>query len=145
MATFIEYGETIEGDSVDILVRKWVPGSIVKLAAVKKNMYRYSSDRNSNATISKAHTVSEDPEIIEATKSYHRTVGDKLQCDGMKVYVDCIRRITVKPDEGASHRHGANFASTHNHTIATISTPLACLQKAIAANERKLLNKNSNQ
>ena len=43
MGTFIEYGETIEGDSVDIQVRKWVPGSIVKLAAVKKNMYRYSS------------------------------------------------------------------------------------------------------
>lgn len=41
MATFIEYGETIEGDSVDIQVRKWVPGSIVKLAAVKKNMYNY--------------------------------------------------------------------------------------------------------
>ena len=145
MDTFIEYGETIEGDSVDIQVRKWVPGSIVKLAAVKKNMYRYSSDRNSNATISKAHTVPEDPEIIEATKGYHRTVGDKIQCDGMKVYVDCVRRITVKPDEGASHRHGANFATTHNHTIATISTPLSCLQKAIAANERKLLNQNSNQ
>lgn len=63
----------------------------------------------------------------------------------MKVYVDCVRRITVKPDEGASHRHGANFASTHNHTIATISTPLACLQKAIAANERKSLNQNSNK
>ncbi len=145
MATFIEYGETIEGDSVDIQVRKWTPGSIVKLAAVKKKMYRYSSDRNSNAAISRAHTVSYDPDIIEATKDYHRAVGDKLQCDGMKVYVDCVRRITVKPDEGASHRHGANFASTHNHTIATISTPLACLQKAIAANERKLLKQNSNQ
>ncbi len=145
MATFIKYGDTIEGDGVDIQVRKWIPGSIVKLAAVKKNMYRYSSDRNSSATISKAHKVSDDPEIIVATKAYHRAVGDSLKCDGMKVYVDCMRRITVRPDEGASHRHGANFASTRNHTIATISTPLSCLQKAIVTSERKLLNKNNNQ
>lgn len=138
MATYIKYGETIEGDAVDIQVRKWTPGTIVDLPSVKKKMYRYSSDRNSQAIVKKAHIVSDDPEIIEATKDYHRGIGDTLSCDGMKVYIDSFKQIKVKPDEGASHRHGANFASTSNHTIATISTPLVCLQKAIAEKDAEV-------
>ena len=137
MAKFIKPGETIEGDSVGIQVRKWVPGSIVFLAAVKKRMYRYSSSRNSSAIVCKERLISGDPEIASATANYHRNVGDELECFGMKVYMDCNRRIKVESDEGASHTHGAIFATTDKHTIASISTPLACLQKAISDKERK--------
>lgn len=137
MAKFIKPGETIEGDSVGIQVRKWVPGSIVFLAAVKKRMFRYSSSRNSFAVVNKVHPISGDPEIAAATVNYHRNVGDELECFGMKVYIDCNRRIKVESDEGATHTHGAIFATTDKHTIASISTPLACLQKAIADKERR--------
>lgn len=137
MTKFIKQGETIEGDSVGIKVRKWVPATMVFLAAVKKRMFRYSSSRNSSAVVIKTHLVPDDPEIVSATESYHRNVGDELECFGLKVYIDCNRRIKVESDEGATHTHGAIFATTDKHTIATISTPLACLQKAIADKERK--------
>jgi len=140
MATYIKAGDTIEGDKVDIDVRKWTPSIIVENPSVKKRMYRYSTDKNSKARILKTHIVDNDPEIIEATKDYHREVGDELSCDSMKIYVDSLRKITPKVEEGATGRHGANFVTTDKHTIATISTPLANLQKAIAAkDEQKLL------
>lgn len=139
MAKFIKYGETIEGDSIGIQVRKWVPSTIVFLASVKKRMFRYSSSRNSTAIIQKEHVVSDDPEVVEATKGFHRNIGDELECFGMKVYVDSNRKIKTESDEGATHTHGAIFATTDKHTIATISTPLACLQKAIADKEQQEL------
>lgn len=137
MAKFIKEGDTIEGDSVGIQVRKWVPSTVVFLASVKKRMFRYSSSRNSSAVVKKTHIVANDPEIVAATESFHRTAGDELECSGMKVYVDSVRKIKVKSDEGATHTHGAIFATTDKHTIATISTPLSCLQKVIANRERE--------
>lgn len=137
MAKFIKEGDTIEGDSVGIQVRKWVPSTIVFLACVKKRMFRYSSSRNSSAVVKKTHVVANDPEIVAATASFHRITGDELECSGMKVYVDSLRKIKVKSDEGVTHTHGAIFATTDEHTIATISTPLSCLQKAIADKERE--------
>ena len=139
MAKFIKPGDTVEGDSVGIQVRKWVPGSIVFLAAVKKRMFRDASSRNSSAVVKKTHLVSDDPDVVKDTMNYHRNVGDELECFGMKVYVDCNRRIKVVPNEGATHTHGALFATTDKHTIATVSTPIACLQKIIAEKEREEL------
>lgn len=141
MTKFIKQGETIEGDSIEIQVRKWVPSTIVFLASVKKRMFRYSSSRNSTAIIQKNHVVSDDPEVAEATKDYHRNVGDVLECYGMKVYVDSNRKIKTESEEGATHTHGAIFATTDKHTIATISIPLACLQKAIAVKDQQELEK----
>lgn len=136
MAKFIKQGDTIEGDSVGIQVRKWTPSTLVFFPPVKKRLFRYSSSRNSSAIVNKVHIVADDPEIIEATKDYHRCAGDELECFGMKVYVDSPRKIRVVSDEGATHTHGAIFATTEKHTIATISTPLSCLQKAIAEKEQ---------
>ena len=100
-------------------------------------MFRYSSSRNSAAVVKKTHIVADDSDVKIATKDYHRNVGDELECSGMKVYVDCVRRIKTESDEGATHTHGAIFATTNNHTIAMISTPLACLLKAIAVKEEQ--------
>lgn len=136
MTKYIKQGDTIEGDCVGIQVRKWTPSTMVFLSPVKKRMYRYSSSRNSSAVVNKTHIVPDDPEIIAATLNYHRSVGDMLECSGMKVYVDSPRRIRVVADEGATHTHGANFASTDKHTIAIVSTPLSCLQKVISDKER---------
>ncbi|MBQ9398779.1 MAG: hypothetical protein IJU08_09840 [Bacteroidales bacterium] len=135
MAKYIKAGDTIEGDSVGIRVRKWTPASIVDVPTVKKKMYRYSSSRNSYAVVKNAHEVSRDPEIVLATQSFHREVGDEVECSGMKVYVDSKRRIKVVSREGATHTHGAIYATTDKHTIATVSTPLANLLKAIAKQE----------
>lgn len=136
MAKFISQGDTIEGDSVGIQVRKWTPSALVFFSPVKKRMYRYSSSRNSSAVIKKVHIVANDPEIIKATKDYHRGVGDELECSGMKVYVDCPRRVKVVSDEGATHTHGAIFVTTDKHTVAMISVPLSCLLKVIAEKEQ---------
>lgn len=144
MAQYIKHGETIEGDSIGIQVRKWVPSTIVYLASVKKRMYRYSSSRNSWAVVRATHVVENDDDVKKATENFHRNVGDELDCFGMKVYVDCNRRIKTESDEGASHTHGAIFATTSNHTIATIATPLACLQKAIANKEQQEIAVNEN-
>lgn len=142
MATYIEPGETIEGDAVDISVRKWTVGTLVEHPVVKKKMMRYSSDWNSKAKIAKVHVVSdsEDPEVVEKTKDYHRQVGDALNCDSMKVYVDNKRVIREKHEGGTTHRHGSGSVSTSDHTIATISTPLANLQKKIAESEKQTLD-----
>lgn len=135
MAKYIKAGDTIEGDSVGIRVRKWTPATIVDVPSVKKKMYRYSSSRNSSAIVKESHEVSEDPDVVLATQDYHREIGDELECSGMKVYVDSKRKIKVESREGATHTHGALYATTDKHTIATISTPLANLQKAIAEQE----------
>lgn len=131
MAKYIKAGDTIEGDSIGIRVRKWTPATIVDVPSVKKKMYRYSSSRNSTAEVKESHEVTKDPEIVAATQGYHREVGDKIECWGMKVYVDSKRKIKVESKEGATHTHGAIYATTDKHTIATISTPLANLLKAI--------------
>lgn len=142
MAKYIKEGDTIEGDAVDIQTRNWIPATIVFHNAVKKRMYRYSANRNSKATITATHVVADDESVIESTMNYHRELGDELECFGMKVYVDNKRRERFTTDEGVTHTHGAMFISTNNHTIAVISTPLACLLKAIAEKENNQINNN---
>lgn len=146
MSKFIQYGDTIEGDGVYIQVRKWEPTSIVEHSPVKKRMYRYKTSRNSYAEVKKEHVVSEDPDVITATINYHRVVGDQLECSGMSVYVDCVRKLRMSVTEGVTHTHGANYTTTNCHTIASISTPLQNLERAIAEKEKKknLLNKDIN-
>ena len=137
MTVFIKAGDTIEGNEVRVQTRKWTPGSLVRHAAVNKQMMRYSADRNSSAEVIKASPQPESPKIKEATASYHREVGDSLTCDSMKVYVDNKRMIRTEHVGGVTHRHGAQIVETKDHTIATISTPLENLQKKIAENEHK--------
>ena len=132
MAKFINPGETIEGNSVGIQTRKWVPSTIVVHPVVKKRMYRYSTNLNSNATVRELRELPADAELAEATKGYHRNLGDELECFGMKVYVDSFKKEKESVDEGVAHTHGAIFVTTEKHTIATISTPLSCLMKVIA-------------
>lgn len=138
MAKFINPGDTIEGDSVEIQTRNWVPGTIVFLPEVKKRMYRYSANRNCNAVVRETHSVAADEEIIEATNIYHRDAGDELECFGMKVYVDNKRKEKVTVDEGVTHTHGAMFITTDKHTIAKISTPLSCLLKSISEGRHEI-------
>ena len=137
MTVFIKAGDTIEGNEVRVQTRKWTPGSLVRHAAVNKQMMRYCADRNSSAEVKKTFPEPNDPKIKEATASYHREVGDSLTCDSMKVYVDNKRVIRTEHVGGATHRHGAQVVETKDHTIATISTPLENLQKKIAENEHK--------
>lgn len=132
MAKYICPGDTIEGDAIEVVARKIVPTSAVKRSDVKKTMFGYYTDKNSWAKVTKTHIPDEDEDIINATVNYHRSVGDELECDGLKVYADQRRPVRINHTEGVTASHGANYASFTIHTIARIQTPIQSLQKAIA-------------
>lgn len=134
MAEFIAPNETIEGNAIDVVARKIMPTLAVWRSDVEKTMFGYYTDYNSTAVVIKTHEhlENEKTEIKNNTKNYHRLVGDTLKCDKLKIFSDSLRPVRITHNEGESHRHGANYASFTCYTIATITTPLKNLEKAIS-------------
>ena len=128
---YYNFGDTVEGECVDVQVRKWVPCALVKHPIVNKIMMRYKTDRNSQAVVISPLNMDNCYSTNEVSSKYHRNVGDGIKCDGMTVYVDCKRTLSVKHEGGVTHRHGAGCLSIRFHTIATISTPLSNLKSLI--------------
>lgn len=123
MAKYIDVGDTIEGNSIYFMVRKWTFRGLKKHPITDKTMTLYVSDKNSTAEIMESRPEPEDDDLKSKTAHFHREIGDILQADALSIFIANKRKITPKVDEGASHRHGAQFVATKDHTISEIKVP----------------------
>lgn len=141
MAVFNNLEDTIEGEAVDC------DGKVIRLQGAKKHpltkktMILYTTDRTSHAVVRKAGKEPEDDDIKEITSHFHRSVNDKVTGDALSVYTDLKANLkieTIHGKEGASHRHGTQFASIREHTIATVKMPLQNLMKKLGFSNNTL-------
>lgn len=131
MATYNNVGDTIEGLAFGGDTRRWQPKGLVKHPKLAKTMKLYSCDRNSHVEITKVKTEPEDEAIKEATKDFHRDLGDKLTADAIELYLESKGKVSTHVEEGVTARHGATLFSTKGHSVATIRTPLQNLLKKL--------------
>ena len=73
----------------------------------------------------------EDDSIKEATKDFHRNLGDALTADAVELYLEFKGKVSTHVEEGVTARHGATIFSTKGHSVATIRTPLQNLLKKL--------------
>ena len=138
MNKYINLGDTIEGNSVSFEIRKWIFKGLKKHPITQKRMTLYTSDKNSNAEVITGREEPEDEELKQKTSHFHRNVGDTLQADALTIYVDNIRKIKPSVSEGATHRHGAQYTTTKDHTISHIKVPLANFNKILGFSNNEI-------
>lgn len=131
MAIYNNVGDTIEGLAFDGDTRRWQAKGLVKHPKLAKAMKLYSCDRNSHVEISKVMDEPEDDSIKEATKDFHRNLGDALTADAVELYLEFKGKVSTHVEEGVTARHGATIFSTKGHSVATIRTPLQNLLKKL--------------
>ncbi len=147
MAVFNNIGDTIEGQAVDCDGKAFYIQGLKKHPITKKTMKLFTTDRTSHAVVRVAGIVPEDEKLRKATGSFHRDVDDKVTGDALSIYMDLKsspRIETLHGKESASHRHGTQFMSVRNHTIATIKMPLHNIMKNLGfINYNKIRNKDA--
>ena len=104
-------------------------------------MALYVTDRNSTAEIVKCRPEPTEQPLKNQTAHFHRAIGDILQADALSIYVDQIRQIRPTVKEGASHRHGASYVHTQDHTIAEIKVSLEVFKKLLGYSNNVQLKK----
>ena len=104
-------------------------------------MTLYVTDRNSTAEIVKSRPEPTEQSLKKETAHFHRAVGDILQADALSIYVDQIRQIRPVVKKGASHRHGASYVQTQEHTIAEIKVSLEVFKKLLGYSHNVQLEK----
>lgn len=130
MAKFVKTGDTIEAEHTNAHSRKIEWKGPRRHPITNELMMLYECDRNSFAEVVKECT----DETREETAHFHRCLGDKLEADGISVYIKSKRKTRVVVDEGVSARHGAQFIYLRERNISTIKTPLSCLRKCLGLN-----------
>lgn len=141
MAVFNNIGDTIEGQAVDCDGKAFYIQGLKKHPITKKTMKLFTTDRTSHAVVREAGIVPEDEKLRKATEFFHREVEDKVTGDALSIYIDfksSPRIETLHGKESASHRHGTQFMSVRNHTIATIKMPLHNLMKKLGFSNNKI-------
>lgn len=139
MAVFINPGDTIEGNAIDFVAKAWRKTGPIEHPLTKKTMYRYTTDRTSTATITKACPSPTDDDIKAATEHYHREEGDQLKADALEIFTEGVRPMKVTVLGGVSGRHKSQVASSTTHTIATIKTPLSTYIHLLGYTSRKMI------
>lgn len=139
MTVYENVNDTIEGQKVDCVTRRFERKGLKRHPAYDKVMFVFSCDRNSSAEVVEAVPA----ELAEApgTEFFHRMVGDCLKCDAMSVYVNQKKPVVPVVKEGVSGRHGASLIHTTNHTIASIKVPLQNVMKRLALGEQDKIEK----
>lgn len=140
MAVYNNVGDTIEGEAVDFDGRFIHLQGAKKHPLTKKNMKIYTTDRNSHAVVMKDGKESNDTSIKNATKHFHRNKNDKVTADALSIYTEIKARVNVETIHGksASGRHGTQYASVNDHTIATVKIPLQNLLKQLGLSNNTL-------
>lgn len=144
MPVYNNLGDTIEGEAVDCDGKAFYSQGIKKHPITRKAMRLYTTDRTSHAVVRIAGIIPEDEKLKEATRYFHRNVDDKVTGDALSIYTDLkssIKIETLHGKESASHRHGTQFASIRNHTIATVKMPLQNLMKRLGLSNNLLTEK----
>ena len=142
MGKYNAIGETIEGNSISCIIRKWTPRGLKKHPITNKPMTLYVTDRNSIAEILESRPEPQEQLLKDKTSHFHRTVGDTLHADALSVYVDQLKRLHPTVKQGVSHRHSANYVKTEKHTIAEIKVPLDVLKKLLGYSNNLQLENN---
>ena len=141
MGKYINIGDTIEGEQVQCVVRKWVWQGLKRHPKCPKPCTLYTTDRNSEAVVVK----SPQKQYVEGS---HTDVGDTVVGDSLSVYVANSRKI--KPDViernkdkevSASGRHGANVVKSKDHTIASVKVPFKNLERMLGMSNNPKIEK----
>ena len=144
MTVFNNIGDTIEGLAMDCDGKAIYAQGIKKHPVTKKVMRLFTTDRTSHAVVRTAGVIPEDKKLREATAYFHRNVGDKITGDALSIYTELrpsVRIETLHGKEGASHRHGTQFASVRCHAIATVKMPLSNLMKKLGYSNNSITDK----
>ena len=144
MAVYNNVGDTIEGLAVDCDGKAIYPQGVKKHPVTKKTMKLYTTDRTSHAVVRTAGEEPKDEAQKAATQDFHRNEGDKVTGDALSVYTELRSSAKIEVlhgRESASHRHGTQFVSFKNHTIATVKVPLQNLMKRLGFSNNTLIEK----
>lgn len=119
MPTFHKQGESVECNSAEILSRKFVPGSAVKLDGI--NFYvRYECDRNSSAEILKEVN----PKKAKFNLKSNLNCGDKISADAITFYYQGLKKISIALGGNArTGTHTGQIIITKTFTYAIIKIP----------------------
>lgn len=114
--------EKLGGKHCELYCRKEnICSSLQRNPFTGKSCIRVELSRNATSEISKELDLSDkDLRDLIATHQIHHSLGDRLCADAITVYIDQLRPIKFKKDEGATHTHGGRFASSINNTISII-------------------------
>ena len=121
MAIFIKEGEIIEGLKADVIARRAEWKGLRQEPITGKKMMLYELDRNSSVEVTEAMELDEEGKELRKMLGVHGEVGDKIQGDAIRLWVDAKRnslKFTTK--EGISGRHGANLVSTNKRTVGKL-------------------------
>ena len=144
MAVYNNVGDTIEGLAVDCDGKAIYTQGVKKHPITKKTMKLYTTDRTSHAVVRTAAEEPKDEVLKVATRHFHRHEGDKVTGDALSVYTELRSSAKIEVlhgKESASHRHGTQFVSLRNHTIATVKMPLQNLMKKLGYSNITLIEK----
>jgi len=135
MAIYIKEGELVEGQKCSVSARRieFKKGGLRKDPITSKNVVLYELDRNCCVSVDESLSLSETEKTERETKkNWHGKVGDRIQGDAIRLYVDAKRdclKVVVK--EGQSARHGASLVKTNIRTIGKIKTPFSVYNKLL--------------
>lgn len=138
-------GDSIEGARCELYARKVEgPGCLQEHPITGKPCIRVELSRNCTSEISKAMVFKEDEARLR--KGVNINVGDKLIGSAITVFVTQRRPVKFSVDEGATHRHGAHFATTQNPAFCKIKYSQEHIRHAYEnrqISERQLIDKQS--
>lgn len=126
--------DRIEGLHCELYCRKEsVVSSLQRHPLSGKLCIRAELSRNATAEISKELDLSlEEKRRKLDDQGIYTDLGDRLIGDALTVYIEQKRPIRFTVSEGATHRHGARFASTVNPTLSEIKYAQEHIRNAIA-------------
>lgn len=121
MAIYIKEGDIIEGKKADVIARRAEWKGLKEEPITGKKMTLYELDRNSSVEITEALELNEEDKKIREDLNVHGNVGDKIQGDAIRLWVDSKRNsLKFNTKEGISGRHGANLVSTNKRTVSKL-------------------------
>lgn len=144
MAVYNNIGDTIEGEAIDVDGRAVYQQGLKKHPKTNKTMKLFTTDRNSHAVVTTDGKVPEAEPLRSQTADFHRAVGDKVTGDALSIYADIkasVKFETLHGNEGATHRHGNQFASIRKHAIATVKVPLQNILKKLGYTQKSITDK----
>ena len=134
MATYIKEGEMVEGKKCSVSARRleFKKGGLRKDPITNKSMVLYELDRNCSVEVTECLDLSAEEQQHRIELGVHGSVGDKIQGDAIRLYVD-TKRDSLRPivKEGQSGRYGASLVETNIRTIGRIKTPFSVYNKLL--------------
>lgn len=126
-------GDRLGAEHGELYCRKQVvSSSLQKNPFTGKTCIRIELSRNATSAISKPLDLPDS--AIENLINKHRInvhPSDRLVGDAITVFVDQHRPVSFSVDEGATHRHGAMFASTTKPTFSEIKYSQEHIRNAV--------------